>query len=578
MPAATDRQAVLERCLVEAQALDGVDAAACRKLAERLDEGTFNLVVVGEFKRGKSSVINALLGAAVLPVSVVPLTSVVTFVCHGDSAEASVAFLDGQTKTIGLREIADYATEKGNPGNAKGVDHVVVRYPSERLRGGVRIVDTPGIGSVHRHNTDVTYRFLPQADAVLFVASVDQPVGRAELDFLVDIRRHAAKVFCLLNKADYLSGGDLAESLEFTARAVCDALKASIPVIPFSARLVSKGLETADAELLRQGGLPALDAALARLLGEERRAVWLGSLAGSLERALAQAQLAIGLELKALTDPLEEIRDRLAHFELRKQQTLQAMQDDAVLLAAEVTKLQKQGIEPALEQIRVAMTERLRADVALRCEELKELPLKGLRSALETYAINEVRAAFDSWRADQDARLVQEFGRLCERFWGHVQGIADELLASSAQLFNLPFETARTSVDWQPQADFQYKFWSEPTGLSMLGSSIVLLLPRLAGARLVRERAQEFAEDMIEMQAGRIRHDFEERLKDSAAKFRHELLARMEATIAGIEGAVAGGTALRQRGEAVLHSRQRALERSNQTIVRLRADIAGLRT
>jgi len=579
LPAWSDDRAVLEHALEEARALGGVDAATCDQLAERLNEGTFNLVVAGEFKRGKSSVINALLGADVLPVAVVPLTSAVTLVRHGDTVGATVAFRNGDEQSITLAEVADYATEKGNPGNAKGVDHVVVSYPSAWLRGGIRIVDTPGIGSVHQHNTDVTYRFLPQADAVLFVASVDQPVGRAELDFLAEIRRYAAKVFCLLNKADYLSDAELRESLDFTTRAVGAALNAQVPVIAFSARLARAGTAEVEGKVgasLPQGGLPELERALQRLLGEERRAVWLQSLARALARELQRAKLAVGVELKALTEPVEQIDASLALFERRKQEALQAMQDDDVLLSAEATRLQKQGIEPALAQFQAELNARMQASIDRRFDEVRGLPLKQLRSELEAYAIAEVRAAYDDWRGQQDAKLANEFGPICARFWGHAQEIADELLARAAQLFAVRFESAQAAADWRPQADFSYKFWSEPTGLANLGSALVLLLPRFAGAGVIRERAKAFAADLVETQSGRLRHDFEERLKDSARGFRRELRERMEATVAGIEGAIASGMALRQRGADILQSRRQALLRADEVIERLLVSLAGI--
>ncbi|HTT13923.1 MAG TPA: dynamin family protein [Burkholderiaceae bacterium] len=151
----------LAQCLDAAMSLHGVDLEACRRLKARLAEGVFNLVVAGEFNRGKSSVINALLGAAVLPVGVVPLTSVVTVVRQGERPRATVCFAGGATREIGIESIAEFITEKGNPRNAKGVDQVVVAYPSAWLRDGVRLIDTPGIGSIHRHNTDAALRFLP---------------------------------------------------------------------------------------------------------------------------------------------------------------------------------------------------------------------------------------------------------------------------------------------------------------------------------------------------------------------------------------------------------------------------------
>jgi predicted GTPase len=214
----------LRACLAEASALVGMDQEACAHLARKLDSHAFNLVVAGEFKRGKSTVINALLGANLLPTGVVPLTSVVALMQYGEHPLVTVVFENGQERTVDLDALPEYVTERGNPRNVKGVREVAVSYPAEWLKGGIRLVDTPGIGSVHQHNTDLTFQYLPQADAVIFVASVDQPVSRAELDFLIHIRRYAGKVFCLLNKLDYLSEADLAESVAFATSVLHDAL------------------------------------------------------------------------------------------------------------------------------------------------------------------------------------------------------------------------------------------------------------------------------------------------------------------------------------------------------------------
>jgi hypothetical protein len=172
--------------------------------------------------------------------------------------------------------------------------------------------------------------------------------------------------------------------------------------------------------------------------------------------------------------------------------------------------------------------------------------------------------------------VAREFNALCERFWGHIQDIAEALLACSAELFSLPFESTRSAALWQPQTDFYYKFWNEPTALSQLGTSLTLLLPKGFGAPRVRDRVKELAVDLVETQAGRVRHSFEERLKESAAAFRREMLARMEATIAGIEGAIASGVELRRRGEAGAAARGEELERSMREIERLQQRLDGL--
>lgn len=311
----TTQREELAHCLAEAAAQGGVDREACARLQNKLAKGHFNLVVAGAFKRGKSTVINALLGAELLPVGVIPVTSVVTLLKYGPAPKAAVGFVTGEEREVPLAQIAQYATERANPGNIKGVSEVTVAHPSEWLRGGTRLVDTPGIGSVHQHNTDVAYRFLPQADAVLFVAAADQPIGRAELDFLSHIRQYAGKVFCLLNKADYLSADQLTES---AAHAVREALGGAVPVLPVSARLALEGGSNRSPELLERSGFPDLQRRLKRFLDEEKEEVWLVTLANHLLHILSQTRLTNELEARSLTAPLENLEANRRAFARKK--------------------------------------------------------------------------------------------------------------------------------------------------------------------------------------------------------------------------------------------------------------------
>jgi ribosome biogenesis GTPase A len=121
----------------------------------RVAEDRFNLVVLGEFKRGKSTLINALLARDVLPTGVVPLTSGVTIIGYGECDRLRVSYEDGREEERPLDELAEYVTDARNPGNRQGVELARVEPDHELLRAGLELVDTPGIGSVHSHNTEV---------------------------------------------------------------------------------------------------------------------------------------------------------------------------------------------------------------------------------------------------------------------------------------------------------------------------------------------------------------------------------------------------------------------------------------
>ena len=153
-------------------------------LFSRLAEDRFNLVVVGRFSRGKTSLMNALIGTDRLPMGIVPLTSVITTVAYGSSERVILRydrrFLDQE---IPLEALPQYVTQQGNPGNVKGVKEAEVQLPVEFLRRGFYFVDTPGLGSAIAENTRTTESFLPEADAFLLVTSYESPLSDEEMRF-----------------------------------------------------------------------------------------------------------------------------------------------------------------------------------------------------------------------------------------------------------------------------------------------------------------------------------------------------------------------------------------------------------
>ncbi|MBM4271254.1 MAG: hypothetical protein FJ139_03725 [Deltaproteobacteria bacterium] len=146
-----------------------VDVKKMRELEKRLHAGRFHLAVLGQFKRGKSTFLNALLGDALLPSSVLPLTAIPTFIQFGSSLLVRALSHDGTVReeAVGPRHeqisefLSRYVTEESNPHNRLGIAQVDVFYQTPILQKGVVLIDTPGIGSTYRHNTEATLAFPP---------------------------------------------------------------------------------------------------------------------------------------------------------------------------------------------------------------------------------------------------------------------------------------------------------------------------------------------------------------------------------------------------------------------------------
>jgi predicted GTPase len=190
-------------------------AADARSVAERVSEGRFYVACIGQFKRGKSSVLNALVGDNVLPTGVVPVTAVPTIVRYGRRPAARVRFEAGEWRDIPVDAVDEYVSEEKNPENAKHVAALEVFVPSRLLATGMCLVDTPGLGSVFTGNTAATQAFIPHIDAALIVIGADPPLAGEELLLVEAVARHVQDLIVALNKADRTTDAERAEAMAF---------------------------------------------------------------------------------------------------------------------------------------------------------------------------------------------------------------------------------------------------------------------------------------------------------------------------------------------------------------------------
>jgi GTP-binding protein EngB required for normal cell division len=573
---AASARAQLMDAVADVTRLPGVDLETCAELSRQLSERSFNLVVAGQFKRGKSTVINAILGDALLPTGVVPLTSIVTVIRHGVIPAVRVVGEDGTEKLVSLDELSAYVTERGNPHNIKAVHQVIVDHPSPWLTRGVRLVDTPGIGSVYQHNTDVAQRFLPQADAVLFIASVDQPLGSAELDFLSSIGGHADKIFCLLNKTDYLDAEELHESVGFATDQIRSTLGSSAPLFPVSAKGALQAKLAGDAQALLRSGFPAFEQALAAFMAQEKTATWLRSVSNRVLRLLSEVRFTLQLEAKLLIAPQEQIDQSLTAFRAKRLDVERTEADHQVLLEAQARALLLNDIEPALTSFKDRLKTRISSAVESWYGEVKSLRSRALQEALEARLVTEVRRAYDDWIAREDLQLQAAFESLCARAWSALQESVDELMRYSSTVFGVDFAPIRADAQWSLDSNFYYKFWYEPTSLKILSSSAILALPKALAARFIIQRIQQRAAELMEAQAGRIRHDLDERLKASVREARRQIAHNAASILARIDVAIEGGLATRRNTAAQVQARAQELAVSLDTAAAIERRVLAL--
>src|SRR5208337_287045 len=211
-------------------------AEEARELAARISEGRFYLACIGQFKRGKSTLINALIGEPLLPVGFIPVTAVPTVIRYGAHKKARIQFRDGAWQQIAASDLEQYVSEEHNPENAKGVGGAEVFVPSDMLCTGMCLVDTPGLGSVFTGNTASTQAFIPHIDAALVVVGADPPLAGEELALVETVGRQVQNLILVLNKADRTTDAERAAAVGFTQKVLEKRLQRSVgPVLEVSA-------------------------------------------------------------------------------------------------------------------------------------------------------------------------------------------------------------------------------------------------------------------------------------------------------------------------------------------------------
>lgn len=287
----------------------------------RLLDPSVRVIVVGEFKQGKSQLINALVNAPVCPVDDDVATSVPTVVKHGDSPSASVLVAKDpltpeqepaaqaspvggdpqlERRPVNINELAAYVSEAGNPGNAKNLAAAEVALPRQLLSGGLTLVDSPGVGGLGSSHTLTTLTALPSAHAVLFVSDASQEYTEPEIRFLRQAMRVSPNVLAALTKTDLYPSWRQIEAID---RQHLSDVGPGIPLFPVSSELRLQAARLKDKELNEESGFPALITSLREDVVGKAATLRRRSVAQDLLTVTEHLRLSLQSELAALENP-----------------------------------------------------------------------------------------------------------------------------------------------------------------------------------------------------------------------------------------------------------------------------------
>jgi len=497
----------------------GADPVAeeARELAARVSEGRFYVACIGQFKRGKSTLLNALVGYAVVPTGFVPVTAVPTVIRFGDELHARIRIHDGSWLDVDLSDLKEYVTEELNPENKKKVGGAEVFVPSPLLSSGMCFVDTPGLGSVFTGNTATTQAFIPHIDAVLVVVGADPPIAGEELALVETIGTQVQDLILVINKADRTSDPERAAVVKFTREILEKRLH----------RPMGEVFEVSAAERMENSG-PLRD--WERLLASLRHLVEdsgsnLVRAAGDrgIHRLSEQLLVMIAEDHDALQRPIEESERRIELMKEIISEAERSMRELDYLFMAELHRISDLFGERHRQFVCSAWTE---SETEFG-EGLLAIPLgfgPHYRRGVMHLAQEISRRKVMPWLKPEQEEGERQYRAVAFRFVEMGNNFLKKLAdAGLSELTRMPHALdpekglrVRTSFIFE---DF-IGTAQPPSPLRWLADAF---LPLVGGRKLITNDAREFLRHLLEVNSSRVQNDVLNRIQDSRGRLEAEI-------------------------------------------------------
>ena len=555
------------------------ESTALKKAEQKLDEEQFNLVIVGQFKRGKSTFINALLSDTIVPSSILPLTSIVTIIQYSDTKKAVVKFLDNHDETIEISEIEKYVTEKHNPENKLQVKEVYVYHPSEFLKKGVRIIDTPGIGSVFKHNTDVAYNFLPYCDAAVFLMSPDPPLGEAEIEFLKNVKVYTEKFFFVLNKIDIVSEDELDEVVDFNKNLLKEYTEAEdIKIYPISARNALKAKLNKDKNLLETSKIPQIEQALNEFIAKERMNIIATSVINALLRHINNELTSYKLQQETQKMSVESLKEKVDKFLKFIEGVKEEAEEYEYILDKRIDKIYKElddEIEILKEKELPSLIEKMQGHFKEKSKE--KISTEEFENYM-TQKMNEyILQIFTSWRKEQSDTISEKVEAVYNDLAKKINQKIEDIINTASSLFDVKLNAYIDSEKLIQKSDFYFLLEEQMGILNIFATTFRTKLPFFIGKRIAQKHIKNTIVELFDRHCGRVRYDLTKRVRETTFKFKDQLRDKLDLTIEAIQHALDKAIKLKTENEKKSEEILKEIEKNSNLLLQHKEELEQLK-
>lgn len=577
MTLASDHDLAQIAALVEA-ALPHPDPEQRRLLARlndqrtRLSNTTFQLAVLGQFKRGKSTLLNAFVGYPLLSAGVLPLTAVPTFLSRSATAQIRLKYLSGEDRTIEFAniealaaEIAAATTEEQNPRNKKELQRVDVAIPSSPWFDGLTLIDTPGVGSTHIRNTETAHEALPECDAALFVCSVDPPITEVELHYLAAICRTASRVIVVLNKIDLTEDDDNERAAAFLSSVLAQQGHSQIDprIFPISARRALAARRRGDCEALGASGLLELEQYIQSELVSQKRKFLTISIAKKMSDIVDVLQIGAAMVVRALTIPLAELDEKIGFFEAASGEFQRERMDLEDLLTGEWRRALVR-----LDHLCDEADTRASREIGLLLEQLGEsVQPQPLRSEIES----AMTGIFDREFSAIAATVDRELAHTIEVHQQSYRALAVRVGETAAASLNVALPVAAPGEWFHVERE---PYWIGHVQVESLTSltvdGVARLLPRKLRERRRQTKLRAAVTKAITRNISDLHWTMRQNIDDSFRRLLSSSNEMVETSISSTNGLLKMARERRRSEDASLHQQIESARRSQCRLVELR--------
>jgi small GTP-binding protein len=499
------------------------------QLQNKLLQEKLYIVVVGLFKRGKSSLINSLLEKEIVPVAVTPLTAIITLIEYTDGPPfTEVHFQNGQMEKKEIGETSLYVSEEENPNNEKKVE-VVKIFDTTPLLKQLTLVDTPGLGSAFEHNTETTLRFIPKVDAAIFVLSADMPVSKLDIEFLNELKQFTSNILFVLNKADLLTEKEMQKILQHNTNVIAGIMKVkaeSISILPVSSRYSGSSPANEGIHFLRNQILSLAQRDKQQILQQSGMRQF---------RALKNELTSLlQLKLDSLLMPVKELEQRQQQFK-NSVSLMQGQKDEFQILISGKIKQLDQYIHETVN--------RIKKEVALEIDEKieKEISKKTfLKDPVTIYSfqkeINQlVLSRFGETKEKMETEAKQHFHNLLQQYSSRSQSFLNELAKNLSALMGLDFDLIAGKFDLDVYTSFYLTLEGGEQPIDFGTGLFGAFISSSKKEKRMAEKMKEHFHTVINTNTASIIYDLQYKIQESFRKFNYDLNNRLKELLAGIE-------------------------------------------